>query len=122
MMHSSAASRPTPTATPGRPGRATGSAGLPTGLHRPGPPRGSATANGAGAPPAARPVADDLKGAKTPGEALLLDNWVAIQGINLMRHARSLRPFAKDEFGTGPAAPSESHIEAVNRFLDSLRA
>jgi hypothetical protein len=65
---------------------------------------------------------DDLKGAKTPGEALLLDNWVAIQGINLMRHARSLRPFAKDEFGTGPAAPSESHIDAVNRFLDSLRA
>jgi hypothetical protein len=47
---------------------------------------------------------------------------VAIQGINLMRHARSLRPFAREEFGTGPAAPSEAHIDAVNRFLDSLRA
>ena len=56
------------------------------------------------------------------GEARLLDDWVAIQAINLGRHARSLRPFAVDEFGSGPAAPSEAHVAAVNRFLDGLRA
>ena len=52
---------------------------------------------------------------------LLLDNWLGIQGINLGRHARSLRPFAKDEFGMAPSAPSEAHVEAVNRFIDGLR-
>ena len=56
------------------------------------------------------------------GSERLLDNWLAIQGVNLSRHARSLRPFAKDEFGTGPAAPSEAHVEAVNRFIDGLRS
>jgi hypothetical protein len=58
----------------------------------------------------------------TPGERRLLDNWLVIQGVNLDRQARSLRRFAKDEFGAGPAAPSEAHVEAVNRFIDGLRA
>jgi hypothetical protein len=62
-----------------------------------------------------------MRGAATAGEGRLLDNWLAIQGINLTRHARSLRPFLKDEFGTGPAAPSEAHVAAVNRFIDTLR-
>src|SRR5437588_5815471 len=57
----------------------------------------------------------------TADERRLLDNWLTIQGINLERHAGSLRPFTKDEFGSGPAAPSEAHIKAVNRFIDSLR-
>lgn len=56
------------------------------------------------------------------GEQRLLDNWLNIQSINLTRHAKSLRPFAKDEFGTSVAAPSEAHIEAVNRFIDKFRA
>jgi hypothetical protein len=60
-------------------------------------------------------------GRRTQDPAQLLDNWLAIQGINLLRHARSLRAFDKDEFGTGPAAPGEAHVEAVNRFLDGLR-
>ncbi|KAM3098077.1 hypothetical protein ACKFKG_06545 [Phormidesmis sp. 146-35] len=55
------------------------------------------------------------------GEQRLLDNWLNIQSLNLVRHAKSLRPFAKDEFGTGPIAPSEAHIEAVNRFVDRFR-
>jgi hypothetical protein len=59
--------------------------------------------------------------APTPGEQRLLDNWLTIQGINLDRHAKSLRPFTKDEFGTGPAAPGEEHIKAVNRLIDGLR-
>ena len=59
--------------------------------------------------------------ASSPGPRQLLDNWLAIQAVNLIRHAKSLRAFEKDEFGTGPAAPSEAHVEAVNRFLDRLR-
>ena len=64
---------------------------------------------------------ENLKGAVTVSERRLLDNWLTLQGINLTRHANSLRPFTKEEFGTGPAAPSEAHIKAVNRFIDSLR-
>lgn len=63
----------------------------------------------------------NLKGATTPTEQQLLDNWLYIQSINLCRHAKSLRPFTKDEFGTGPTAPSEGHIEAVNRLIDKYR-
>ncbi len=59
---------------------------------------------------------------KTASERQLLDNWLNIQAINLTRHARSLRPFTKDEFGTSPAAPSEAHIEAVNRLIDRFRS
>lgn len=66
-------------------------------------------------------LTENLKGAATAGEMRLLDNWLTIQGINLSRHTSSLRPFTKEEFGTGPAAPSEAHIKAVNRFIDSLR-
>ena len=50
-----------------------------------------------------------------------LDVWLDIQSINLDRHARSLRRFAKGEFGTGPAAPGEAHVEAVNSFIDGFR-
>jgi hypothetical protein len=63
----------------------------------------------------------NLKGAATPNEQRLLDNWLNIQSINLCRHAKALRPFTKDEFGTGPAAPSEGHIEAVNRLVERFR-
>jgi hypothetical protein len=65
---------------------------------------------------------NSLKGAATHSEQRLLDNWLNIQSVNLTRHAKALRPFAKDEFGTGVAAPSETHIEAVNRFVDKFRS
>lgn len=78
--------------------------------------------------PASLPARQDLGRGGAPARPgtsgdwqRLLDNWVAIQGINLARHAKSLRPFDKREFGTGPAAPSEVHIEAVNRFIEGLR-
>jgi hypothetical protein len=72
--------------------------------------------------PVVAPVpAVGYKGASTPTEQLLLDNWLNIQSINLMRYGKSLRPFTKDEFGTSPAAPSEAHIEAVNRLIDRFR-
>ncbi|MBD2157866.1 hypothetical protein [Leptolyngbya sp. FACHB-16] len=63
-----------------------------------------------------------VQGSATASEQQLLDNWLNIQSINLTRHAKSLRPFTKDEFGTGPASPSEAHIESVNRFIDKFRS
>ncbi len=73
--------------------------------------------------PGAR-IAEQQKGpaqAAIINEQRLLDNWLTIQGINLTRHATSLRPFTNGEFGTGQAAPGEAHIKAVNRFIDDLR-
>src|SRR5438552_18827673 len=64
---------------------------------------------------------ENLKEAVTVSERRLLDNWLTIQGINLTRHAMSLRPFTKEEFGTGPATPSEAYIKGVIRFINSLR-
>jgi len=72
-------------------------------------------------PPTAARASTNLQGAATHHEQRLLDNWVNIQAINLCRHAKSLRPFTRDEFGTGPMAPSEGHIEAVNRLIDKFR-
>ncbi len=43
------------------------------------------------------------------------------RAINLDRHAKSLRNFDKGEFGTGPASPSEAHVEAANRFVSRFR-
>ena len=48
---------------------------------------------------AAQGLPEELKPFRSSGEQRLLDNWLTIQGINLVRHAKSLRPFAKDEFG-----------------------
>lgn len=50
-----------------------------------------------------------------------LPAWVRVQAINVQRHAQALRPFRREEFGTGNAAPSEGHIQAVNRMMAVLR-
>jgi hypothetical protein len=55
-------------------------------------------------------------------ERTLLRRWVHIQRINLNRHADSLRAFAKEEFGTGAAAPSVAHVEAANAFIGQFRS
>lgn len=47
--------------------------------------------------------------------------WLRAQSINVTRHAAALRPFKREEFGTAAAAPSEGHIQAVNRLMQSLR-
>jgi hypothetical protein len=52
---------------------------------------------------------------------LILPSWLRAQSINLTRHAAALRPFRREEFGTGPASPSEGHIQAVNALISSLR-
>lgn len=51
----------------------------------------------------------------------VLRPWVRAQALNLARHTQALRNFRRDEFGTGPEAPTEGHIQAVNQLLDKLR-
>lgn len=51
----------------------------------------------------------------------VLEPWIRAQAINISRHTQALRNFTRDEFGTGPEAPTEGHIQAVNQLLDKLR-
>lgn len=55
-----------------------------------------------------------------PGSAVLL-HWLRAQSINVTRHAGALRPFRREEFGVGAAAPSEGHIQVVNKLITALR-
>src|SRR5215472_5703329 len=54
------------------------------------------------------------------GPAVLVP-WLRAQSINVTRHAAALRPFRREEFGTGDVSPSEGHIRAVNTLITSLR-
>jgi hypothetical protein len=47
--------------------------------------------------------------------------WLRAQSINVTRHAAALRPFKREEFGGGAAAPSEGHIQVVNQLITKLR-
>ena len=62
---------------------------------------------------------------RVPGRAgetsTALAPWLRAQSINVSRHAAALRPFRREEFGTDAAAPSEGHIQVVNRLIGSLR-
>jgi hypothetical protein len=53
---------------------------------------------------------------------LVYGPWLDAQSINLSRHAAALRPFSDGEFGTGAAAPSRAHVQAVNDLVSGLRA
>jgi hypothetical protein len=66
---------------------------------------------------AARPRA----GAQHGRREAVLAPWLRTQSINVSRHAAALRPFRRDEFGTGAAAPTEAHIQATNGLIESLR-
>jgi hypothetical protein len=55
------------------------------------------------------------------GAAPVLLPWLRAQSINVTRHAAALRPFKREEFGNGPAAPSEGHIQVVNQLITKLR-
>jgi hypothetical protein len=61
--------------------------------------------------------------AKRPASAssAVLVPWLRAQSINVTRHAAALRPFRRDEFGTGAASPSEGHIQAANQLISTLR-
>jgi hypothetical protein len=51
----------------------------------------------------------------------VLPAWVHGQAVNVTRHAAALRPFRRDEFGSGAASPTEAHIGAVNTLISGLR-
>jgi hypothetical protein len=55
------------------------------------------------------------------GASPVLLPWLRAQSINVTRHAAALRPFKREEFGTGAAAPSEGHIQAANHLITHLR-
>jgi hypothetical protein len=55
------------------------------------------------------------------GPAPVLLPWLRAQSINVTRHAAALRPFKREEFGTGAAMPSEGHIQVVNDLITKLR-
>jgi hypothetical protein len=55
------------------------------------------------------------------GAAPVLLPWLRAQSINVTRHAAALRPFKREEFGTGAAMPSEGHIQVVNQLITKLR-
>lgn len=57
----------------------------------------------------------------TRAEAAQLEALLRSQAVNATRHSAALRPFRRDEFGTGPASPSDSHVEAVNDLMKGLR-
>ncbi len=52
----------------------------------------------------------------------VLPPWLRAQGINVTRHADALRPFRRDEFGSGPESPTEGHVQAVNELIGMLRS
>src|ERR1700732_3402735 len=60
------------------------------------------------------------RGRKAPPRPVMRP-WLRSQSINVTRHAAALRPFKREEFGTGAAVPSEGHIQAVNSLMQSLR-
>jgi hypothetical protein len=66
-----------------------------------------------------RPPRKKLKA--VAGAAPVLLPWLRAQSINVTRHAAALRPFKREEFGTGQAAPSEGHIQVVNQLITKLR-
>jgi hypothetical protein len=51
----------------------------------------------------------------------VLGPWVRAQALNLARHTAALRNFTRQEFGTGPEAPTDGHVQAVNQLLAGLR-
>ena len=69
--------------------------------------------------PAAQPAR--IRGAVPGRPEDLLGSYLAGQALNVRRHLQALRDFSRAEFGTGVAAPSEGHIQAVNELLARLR-
>lgn len=78
----------------------------------------------AAAPAFAPPAAVHHNGGtnrRTSATQAVLGPWIRTQALNLVRHTRALRDFTREEFGTGPEAPTDGHVLAVNRSLARLR-
>lgn len=50
-----------------------------------------------------------------------LNKFVRAQALDARRNVAAIRPFRLDEFGTGPASPSASHIQVASEFMMALR-
>lgn len=61
-------------------------------------------------------------GTPEPRPEAVFARWLDAQSINLSRHSAALRPFYDGEFGTGAAAPSRAHVQAVNDLFAGLRS
>jgi hypothetical protein len=72
----------------------------------PPPPAGTATPAGAG---------------RAERTSAVLKPWLRAQSLNVTRHAAALRPFRRDEFGSGAEAPTEAHVHAANELISTLR-
>jgi hypothetical protein len=57
----------------------------------------------------------------SPRRGQILPAWLKAQAINVTRHAAGLHPFTRAEFGESAAAPTEGHVQAVNRLITTLR-
>jgi hypothetical protein len=67
-------------------------------------------------------VTTQIKGLPPPSHRQpVLKPWLAAQSLNLLRHTKALRPFQREEFGSGPESPSEGHIQVVNQLMASMR-
>jgi hypothetical protein len=60
--------------------------------------------------------AEDAAG-RPPRELL---TWLRVQADNSRRHVAALRPFTREEFGSGPEAPTEGHVRAANELIELL--
>jgi hypothetical protein len=69
-------------------------------------------------PAASQPPAGAGRAERT---AAVLRPWLRAQSLNVTRHAAALRPFRRDEFGSGAEAPTEAHIRAANELVSTLR-
>ena len=112
---------PGPVARPRSPGRVhpAGRRSAATQAHRHAVPAAVAEAARSRAFPAAQPAR--IRGAVPGRPEDLLGSYLAGQALNVRRHLQALRDFSRAEFGTGVAAPSEGHIQAVNELLARLR-
>jgi hypothetical protein len=62
------------------------------------------------------------KGSPPPShQQPVLKPWLAAQSLNLVRHTKALRPFQREEFGSGPETPSDGHVQVVNQLMSSMR-
>jgi hypothetical protein len=71
------------------------------------------------APAAPAPKRTPRPALRRPGS--VLKPWLHSQSVSITRHAAALRPFTRKEFGDGPAAPSEGHLQAANALITQLR-
>ncbi len=62
-----------------------------------------------------------VSGIRRTAAAPVLQPWLRVQSVNVVRHAAALRPFADGEFGVDAAAPSRGHVQAVNALIVRLR-